>query len=355
MGLAQTSAAMGLYDKSLSVLDRLTADFPENYTSALTRAKVLSWSARYGDAVDAYDALYQKNPDNHVVLTEAARTAYWGKMADTGNDYYQRIYTPSIEKTRTELDYLYQIQKKAYLEHQSKRLSFNRRFAPAQRQLEALLETDAGNQEALFELAQVYCALGLCDQEKQVYEDLLTIDPLHGQADIALDRQRIRSRPQIFGAYSFWREEGRGDLAQMARHRADLGIKLSVNCRHKLQVVAHRYVESPLKHADTVEASGLGIQGELVTGPFLSLSGGITRKAYEESLQITDFSRLTNDDAAPESFRKDLEDITLGHLSAAVNLDNYARLEMGYKKAEELVNPVALAQGDLFSNHSGKT
>jgi len=410
LGLAETTAAMGLYDKSTSVLDRLLADYPESYKLALTRARVLSWSARYEDAVDAYEALYQKNPANFVVLKEAARTAYWGKMADAGGDYYQRIYTPSvdsvllkrlrgkaapaddgllksalenldqkadsgsaynayeaffhwyekqgfrlrphhrqiIENTQAEVDYLYQIQKKASLEHQSKHLVYNRRFAPAQRRLQELLEIDAGNQEALFELAQVHCALGLCDQEKQFYEELLKIDPLHGQAAVALERQKIRSHPQIFGGYRFWREKGRGDLARMARHRADLGIKLPVNCRHKLQVVAHRYLESPLKYADTVQASGLGLQGELVTGPYLSFYGGITRKAYDENLRITDFSKLTGDAAAREAFRVDLDDITLGYFTASVNLDNYARLEIGYKKAEELVNPVALAQGVYY-------
>ncbi|MBA2882220.1 tetratricopeptide (TPR) repeat protein [Desulfosalsimonas propionicica] len=412
VGLAETSAAMGLYDKSTSVLDRLRADYPESYKLALTRARVLSWSARYGDAVDAYEALFQKNPDNFVVLKEAARTAYWGKMADAGRGYYQRIYTPpvdtvllkrlrgkaepandgllesalekldqkadsgsayngyetffhwyekqgfqlrqrhrqTIENTRAELDYLYQIQKKASLEHQSKHLVYNRRFAPAQRRLRELVEIDAGNQEALFELAQVHCALGLCDQEKQFYEELLKIDPLHGQAAVALERQKTRSRPQIFGAYRFWREKGRGDLAQMERHRADLGIKLPVNCRHKLQVVAHRYMESPLKYADTVEASGLGLRGELVTGPYLSFYGGITRKAYDENLQMTNFSKLTGDNAAREAFRVDLDDITLGYLTAAINLDNYARFEIGYEKAEELVNPVALAQGIYYES-----
>jgi tetratricopeptide (TPR) repeat protein len=78
-------------------LDRLIAEYPESYKLALTRARVFSWSARYEEAVDAYEALYHKNPDNHVVLTEAGRTAYWGKKADTGADYYQRIYTPSVD------------------------------------------------------------------------------------------------------------------------------------------------------------------------------------------------------------------------------------------------------------------
>lgn len=131
----------------------------------------------------------------------------------------------------------------------------------------------------------------------------------------------------------------------MARHRADLGIAIPVNCRHKLQLVAHRFVESPLKYGDTVEASGLSLEGVLVAGPYLSFSGGITRKVYDKSLRITDFSELAGGNAVQESFRVDLSDITYGYFNATVNLLNYATLELGYEKQEELANAVALAQG----------
>ena len=131
----------------------------------------------------------------------------------------------------------------------------------------------------------------------------------------------------------------------MARHRTDLGIEVPVNCRHRLTLVAQRYFESPLKYGDTVEASGFGVEGTIVTGPYVSFSGGITRKIYEQDLRITGFSRLAGDDAVRDSFRVDLEDLTTGYFNITANLDNYARLLLGYEKQEELANPIALAQG----------
>lgn len=407
MGLAETYGAAGRYQESLAVLSVLLDDYPESDKLALTRARVLAWSGNYRESVDAYETLHQKNPENPVVLKEAARAAYWGKMADTGDDYYLRIYTPAvdelllerirakvpaaddpllqhasetlareiesrsvytgyetffswyekeghrlreiqrerIEDAREELDYRYRIQKKTFLERQSKNLAYHRRFAPAGRRLEELTALDPGNQEALFEQAQVACALGLCDRERKYYEQLLTIDPLHGQAATALERQKIRARPRVLGGYSLWREKGRGDLARMARHRGDLGIEVPVDCRHRLTLVAQRYFESPLKYGDTVEASGFGIEGKFVTGPYVSFSGGITRKIYEQDLTVTGFSGLAGDDAARDSFRVDLEDMTKGFFNITANLDNYARLLLGYEKQEELANPIALAQG----------
>ncbi len=242
-----------------------------------------------------------------------------------------------IEGVRHSLNYRYVIQKQAELERGSKKLLWNERFAPVRRHLQELVEHEPGNQEALFDLAQACCVLGLGDEEEEVYQELLEIDPLHGQASRALERRRERSRPGVFGNYSFWREKGRGELARMDRHRLDIGLDVPLRSRHSLRVTGHRYFESPQKHAGTVQASGISLDGELVTGPHFSLAGGLTYKSYADDLK-TRGSKMKKE-------RIDLDDLFLGHLDMRFNLDDYADLTLGYEKREELANAMALAQG----------
>lgn len=407
MGLAEMLGASGEYGRSLEVLQSMMDIFPESYKIRLSRARVLAWSRQYQDALAAYEEIYLDNPANAVILTESARTAYWGKMADTGHDLYGKIFDPtvdavllerlldlsgsaagnvpveplqklkaqvdqdsvfegyedffswfrqnipdldtknvqSIQEIKYELDHVHVMHKRAFLEQQSKNLAWNRRFAPARRSLNQLTAIHPGNQEALFDLAQASCSLGLCDEEKEVYEALLGLDPLHGQAGRALERQRVRSRPLIFGGYSFWSEKGRGELARMTRQRFDLGLEIPVFCRHSLKLTAHKYLESPQKYGDAVSASGMSLEGAIVTGPYLTFFGRITRKAYDQDLKVRNFSELAGRPVADDSFRTGLKDITMGSLGMRANLDNYGALTLGYEKREELANAMALAQG----------
>jgi thioredoxin-like negative regulator of GroEL len=404
MGLAEFLAAFGEYERSLNILQSMQSIYPHSYKIALTRARVLGWSRQYRDSLAAYK---QIQPTNAVILREAARTAYWGKMAQKGNELYARIYTPTVDRMlldrvsdfnassdgqipariirdlkekiardsvfqgyedffswydqnksdldkqitehiqeiKLELKNLYITQKRAFLEQKAKKLAWNRRFAPARRALTRLSLFEPGNQEALFDLAQMDCALGLCDEERSVYKKLLDLDPLHAQAKKALERQKVRSRPLVFADYDFWKEKGRGDLSRMTRHRFDLGTDIPVSCRHTFNLVTHKYFEYPQKYGDMVQATGISLGGEIVTGPYISLSGRITRKAYDSDLQVRNFSDLAGEDSAEDSFQTDLKDITLGYLNIQANMDNYAALTVGYEKREEVVNAMALAQG----------
>ncbi len=411
MGLAEVLGASGQYGQSLEILQAMSTDFADNYKLRLTRARVLAWSRAYQQSIDAYNAMYHDNPDNALILVEAARTAYWGKMAAKGDELYQKIYRPSVDQKlmhrlmdldssqqgyipdepldalaaevdqdkvyagyehffawyadhsagldpqlaveireiRNDLHHVYIIHKRAFLEQQSKYLAWNRRFAPARRVLQELTAFDPGNQEALFDLAQASCSLGLCNEERKAYTTLLDLDPLHGQAGRALERQKVRSRPRVFGDYSLWREKGRGELARMTRHRFDLGLEVPVFCRHSLKFTGHRYLESPQKYADTAPASGVSLEGTIVTGPYLTLFGRITHKAYDKDLKVRNFSDLAGRPVAEDSFKTVMKDITKGNVNISANLDNYATLTLGYEKREEAVNVMALAQG-IYSN-----
>ncbi|MFO8032599.1 MAG: tetratricopeptide repeat protein [Desulfohalobiaceae bacterium] len=399
IGLAEVLASRGEYARSLEILEDMLQEYPGSLKLRQTKARVLAWSGEYRQALDSYSSLYKQVPDNYVLGLEAARTAYWGKIPDKGQEFYRSLLDPAVDELLLQelqaldqeksspslsragqkleeqvgegsvysgyqgfkswyedrsaglpprlqhslqeifirLDCLYQVQKKASLEGQSKDLVWNRRFAPARRKLQQLTRLDPGNQEAWFDLAQSNCVLGLCDQEKEAYQRLLQIDPLHGQAQEALERQNKRSSPRLLGRYSLWQEEGRGDLARMTRHRADLGLELPVFCRHKIRLLGHRYLESAQRYADSVQATGITLEAELLTGPYITLSGGITRKVYAQDLEL--------EDSSFKASKHNLQDQTLGHLELAGNMDNYATLFLSYAREQEAGNAIALAQG----------
>lgn len=408
ISLSEIRGAMGQYVRALEILEPLMEDFPGNYKIGLTRARILAWSRDYSGSLEAYGDLHRKNPDNPLILRESARTAYWGKMADRGDELYTLLYTPAVDalllerlkglRKEVDLEWLdppmselgnkvdqgsvyegyedfftwfhnrregdgigergerildvendlrpvYQVHRRADMEQKAKNLAWNRRFAPAGRQLTDLTAFDPGNREALFDLARTHCALGLCDQEKLVYEQLLRLDPLHGQAARALHRQKVRSMPLVKGAYDFWREAGRGDLARITRHRLDLGLEIPVFCRHGLKLTTHRYFELPTDRADRVQASGVSLEGELVAGPHLSLAGGISHKFYDGSMKVENFTHLAPGTSSPDAFKTPLKNITAGYFRASANLDNYATLLLGYETVQEQANVMALAQG----------
>ncbi len=417
MALGEILGSMGQYAGSMDVLDSMMENFPDNYKISLTRARVMAWSRDYSGAIDAYNDIHLINPENPVVLRESARTAYWGKMADRGDELYAMLYTPAVDalllerltalqqatgrgwldqpvselsgkvdhgsvyqgyeeffswfhsrrdwdtgvesaecviEIEKDLMHVHQIHKRARIEQKAKNLAWNRRFAPARRQLTYLTTLDPGNQEALFDLAQAGCTLGLCDEEKLVYEQLLRLDPLHGQATTALNRQKARSMPLIKGGYDFWREKGRGDLARMTRHRLDLGLEIPLFCRHRFKLTTHRYFEFPTDQAEVAQASGVTLEGKLVAGPHISLEGGVSHKFYDGSMRIENFTRLAPGTSSPDAFKTPLKDVTLGYFRAFANLDNYAGLLLSYETIQEQANVMALAQGILSHRFKGR-
>jgi len=106
--------------------------------------------------------------------------------------------------------------------------------------------------------------LGMRTREQNAYQELLAREPMHGQAEKALQRLQARSRSRVFSNYSLWQEKGRGDLAAMTRHRVDLGLEVPVYPRHNLQLTTHRYFECPREYGRQVQATGLSLEGSLL-------------------------------------------------------------------------------------------
>ena len=95
-------------------------------------------------------------------------------VIDRISEFRSAANVAALESLRIELLPVYRIQKWAVLESTAKWLAWNKRFVPAMEAYKSLLSFEPGNQEALFDDAQVKCAIGLCDKEAELYQTLMT-------------------------------------------------------------------------------------------------------------------------------------------------------------------------------------
>lgn len=377
IGLARTLATLNRFQQALAGLEELRKEFPESDTLLLDQARVHAWAKQYDRSLDLYAQLHRRNPEDPVPRREAARTAYWGKMPYTGGVAYSNLYTPEVDDSlisteasvpeqvaslfHTESDTLfgefsehppyeayealqralptlqgalkeeaqaaleeaapeYRLQKGAYLEHASKHRVWNRRFIPAMRSLEELIEHEPGNEEALFDLAQAQCSLGLCGREKRTYERLLHISPTHNLAGYALERHRIRSNPAVGTRFQIWDEEGYGDLAQVTRAETELRIEIPVTCQTRVSVGSHGFLDHPKRRGKTRRAYGQSVAFSSIVNEYVGVSGELMAKWY---------------DGAPDS-------TLTGRVGTSLNIEDFVRLEFGYRRSEQFANAFAM-------------
>ena len=387
IGLAEVLAVDRRYDESISLFKKLSAEFPKNYKILLGMARTLGWSKRYEESVELYRMIISMDPANPVPRREMARTAMWGKMAVLSMETYNSVLSPSVDSKLLDrlkrIDGLtadptmkdirdklglsaadgslytgyekagevigvdfqpypgpsiqhearsaiidlypdYRIQKSVYLEKKAKQLSYNKYFASSLPVYEALLNESPGNEEAIFDLAQAQCSMGLCKLEGKTYRRLLHIDPLHGLAADASELQRIRSNPSLRFDYSYWNEEGRGDLARITRNRFDLSFDIPVQCQYHIYMKGHRWLEHPDLTNRTYGANGFSLGFSGVFSPFLKGEASWTHKRYDSG----DFA--TKD---------------TGYGSLWFNVHDIFRFGAGYARTDELYNYFGIDQG----------
>lgn len=352
----------------------------------LSQARILGWIRDYDQSLDLYQEILEADPDNKKARREAARTAYWAKRNELSDSLYRELFTPAVdtllarrlsemadrirsskpsrhirqlipehpdttvfkeyESLRTKVfgekaplssgvqrqvqDILrdlrpeYVWQKKAWLEHRAKQAMWNKRFIPSMYRLLELLHLEPKNQEAWFDLAQTQCVLGLCDLEAETYVRLLDMEPRHSLARRALIRQEARSSPALQTRFSWWEEEGRGELAQMSRQRSDMRLDVPVFCRHDLGLTYSRYREDPKRHAGAVTAHGLGFAARTRINEFWSGDFSFRLKDYQD---------------------KKYENQESGHLGVRFNAWDAAHLYFSFQRENVLPNAFALEQG----------
>lgn len=386
IGLAELLAVDRQYDHAVKRFEALSQVFPDNRKILIGKARALGWGRQYDDAIALYDSIHELAPADPVPQMEKARTAVWAKEMDVALDTYDALLEPAvdgqlaqaltpvaqasanskliaavqrltesaeqgsiyqgadalnhelvqlrsdlspdtnnqIETVKLRLFPMYAIQKGASLERQSKRLTWNRRPAQAMDVYEELLAFVPGNQEAIFDYAQLQCSLGLCNREGPLYRRLLDIDPLHSLAGRAIERLEIRRSPSLKLGQIFWSERGREGLTEIDRYRTDLEVDVPIDCRFHLRLTGHHWVEHPSYTGDSYGADGftLGLGG--VLNPYIKGEAAWTKKMYRDS-------QFQNTDT--------------GYARIWVNLRDYVTVGLGYERTDELYNYFGIQQG----------
>ncbi|MBN2702972.1 MAG: tetratricopeptide repeat protein [Pontiellaceae bacterium] len=376
---AEINGIAGNWDVAVELADELLKTFPAHYKLLLLKSRVLAWSENYEAAVESYAQLHQLNPSDPVPIRERARTFFWAKKRDEGAAAFEEILSPSVsrrlsdalapyreyfpeafdrlndmledhrvwegyetfaadwseqsdaappeiagavDRILAELTANYRIQKGVDLELQSFILTWNKRFTQALKVNQELIALEPGNQEALFNLAQLQCLLGLCDDAAETYETLIRLDPSHSWAQAALAKAEIDAGPSLRLDADWWSEEGRGALSAMDRLRLDLTLTAPVQCRYQPYLRLSRWLEDA-RGAPTESASGLSIGFDAAVNPWLKGRGELVYKDYENP---------------------SYEDYLLGEIELWGNVNDWAWVGVGFQRREEIPNRFALAQ-----------
>ena len=331
MALAETLGSDRRYEESIALYKEMNREFPADPKILIGLARVLAWSRRYHESIAGDRGVRGLNPSDPVPYREMARTAMWAKdpalsletydaalsmLARQAPDEQTGDGTASGWKQRTARSIL--------LEKQAKKLAYDKHFASSLPVYKKLIEENPGNEEALFDQAQVACSLGLCRLEGAIYQHLLDIDPLHSLAKEGLEFQGLRNNPSVRFDYSYWNEEGRGDLARITRTRFDLSFDMPFQCQYHGFFRAQRYLEQPDFNHRTYGANGftLGFSGAI--NPYINGDVAWTHKRYDSN---------------------DLGNKDTGNAALWFNLYDHVKIGAGYARTDEIYNYFSLEQG----------
>ncbi len=327
---AAVLAAARQYDESIATYKALSREFPEDSKIMTGEARTLAWSRQYDESTQLYRRIIALNPRDPVPRRELARTLMWAKrpsdaatVYDEAIQYQARTKHPDEERLK-EPPARDKIARSLTLERDAKMLAHDKRFARSLSVYETLIKENPGNEEALFDEAQVTCALGLCDTEGKIYDKLLTIDPMHALARESREWQRSRSNPSVRFDYSYWNEEGRGDLARITRNRFDTTFDIPVNCQYHVFLKGHRWLEHPDFDHNTYGATGFSLGFGGTVNSFLTAEASWTHKQY-------DSSSLGNKDT--------------GYGTIWLNAHDRLKIGAGYSRTDELYNYFGIDQG----------
>ena len=356
IGRARVLSWAKRYQESIDLYRKIGKLNPADPVPVREMARVAFWDKRFAAAMQAYDALLIPSVDSRMQAALAALSLgsdngllsrsvqELKKKADGGSLYggYEELAKAAANAVQKRdgsesnrgweavegllVDNLprYRIQKGTELEKRAKDLSWNKRFTRSLGAYESLLDFSPGNEEAWFDYAQTQCTLGLCDQEGKTYRELLHIDPFHGLAREALERQQIRSHPALQASHWYWKEEGWGDLARITRNKTDLNLDVPFLCRYNLRLTGHHWEEKPDYTGTSYGADGFSLAANGVINPYIQGDLRWTHKVYRD---------------APFQTRD------TGQAQLSFNLRDAARIGVGYERTDELYNYFGIRQG----------
>jgi hypothetical protein len=384
-GYVQMLGAAKIFAKN--EFDQLLKILPENYQLLFWEAKILSWIKDFTNSLEIYSVLEDINPKDPVIIREKARVASWDNNNSLAMQTLEKALRPSVDsslyeylivhdydfqdpKYEKDLNFLkmssfyygyekiknsikkyllsesqkrnlelallnfsaeYEIQKSIFLEKESKNFFYQMQYMHANTTYKRLVEFMPYNQEAIFDYAQTFCYINLCDKAQKKYKFLVN----EFSDDIAkslYEENIIRSQPYFDANHWYYEEAGRGDIDRIKRNRTDISFGFPITCRHEIIFMAHRWVEKPTYRRNTeikdveqikgktYDAYGYSVDYEGIFSKYVLASARFTQKYYLNHFKY----------------------INLGHINLLFNILDWVDLNIGFRRRNELDNIFSL-------------
>jgi tetratricopeptide (TPR) repeat protein len=229
------------YDESIDAYSAIVEDAPTCTKARRGLARVYSWRRAFEESEAVYDQLLEEAPGDMVVRREAIRILGWDKQLRQSLDGYDDAID-TLGETETERIW----RTRLALERDAKEAYWWRRETNAAKTYRELLSDEPdqrttarepANQEARFDLAQIYAANRMWEEAAEQYVELLNIDARHRRARDALYKNQLYHRPELTVRYDFMREKGRGDLVDIETCSLTEVLKQEIARRTDLSII----------------------------------------------------------------------------------------------------------------------
>ncbi len=144
--LADTLSWDKQYKRAIGIYDELLRE-KEGKQAWLQKARVLGWERKYTEALKAYQELSEETRDPLIALEMKAKKAYWDSRVKGAIDDYEKLIT-----------------------------------------------LDSENEEAMFDLSQIYSYQSMWKEAIGEYEKILNLTPTHFRAKQGVKKARLLSR-----------------------------------------------------------------------------------------------------------------------------------------------------------------
>ena len=208
LGLARALVECHQYDRGFNEYTALLTHQPENLDAWLEKARLVNRVEGYAKAWDVYCQALKTIDGERLIDATRLR----GDAMETGLlcvDYNAARFPQTVLNMESEAKAL-----KDWRNHQ------------AICAYQSLENVDPTNEEARFELGQVYSALNGTHAAMEQYNQLLAINPDHREARIALERNELELGPQAIVGFDYFDQSGRKGLAAIARTHFYVGGRM---------------------------------------------------------------------------------------------------------------------------------
>lgn len=190
-------------------------------------ADVLSWDRQYKQAIELYDQLLKEQFDADT-CRQKARVLGWAKDYDQAEREYKKLFQqtsdPIIE-----------------LEMQAKSAYWDARVEDSINYYRELIKREPLNEEAMFDLSQVYSYQALWKKAMNQYKRILNLSSTHFRAKEGLEKTKlISSHPSIKSGYEFFEADSSSRVDDIKRYSFTnslvypINYKFSFNLDYKL-------------------------------------------------------------------------------------------------------------------------